>query len=104
MPQCQFLFSAFLYFRKVLHEIFSELHWTKTQCLIIPSRSHSQKGRRSGATGWPDTRPGRSPGWPCRACVGPPWPPPTPPLCLFILLREKTLGEQKRIHEKSRRR
>src|SRR3954454_19205386 len=62
-------FLLFLYFRKVLHEIFSELHGTKTQCLIIPSRSHSQKGRRSGATGRPDTKPARALGWPRRACV-----------------------------------
>src|SRR3954469_20668665 len=60
-------FLLFLCFRKVLHEIFLELHGTKTQCLIIPSRSHSQKGRRSGATRWPDTRPARALGWPRRA-------------------------------------
>src|SRR3954452_13562167 len=62
-------FLLFLYFRKVLQEIFSELHGTKTQHLIIPSRSHSQKRRRSGATRWPDTRPAR-PAWgPRPACV-----------------------------------
>src|SRR3954462_7084090 len=71
-------FLLFLCFRKVLHEIFSELHGTKTQCLIIPSRSHSQKGRQSGATGRPDTRSARALGWPRRACVWPPWLPPTP--------------------------
>src|SRR3954452_18990399 len=78
-------FLLFLYFRKVLHEIFSELHGTKTKYLIILSRSHSQKGRRSGATRWLDTRPARPLGWPRRACVWAPWPPPTPPLRLFIL-------------------
>src|SRR4051812_17956987 len=62
-------FMLFLCFRKVLHEIFSELHGTKTECLIIPSRSHRQKGRKSGATGRPDTRLARALGWPCRACV-----------------------------------
>src|SRR3954467_11379944 len=62
-------YLLFLCFRKFLHEIFSELHGTKTQCLIIPSRSHKQKGIRSGATGRPDTRPGRAPDWRCRACV-----------------------------------
>src|SRR4051812_37317517 len=67
-------FLLFLCFRKVLQEIFSELHGIKTQCLIIPSRSHSQKGRRSGATRWPDTRPARALGWLRRACV---WAPDT---------------------------
>src|SRR3954451_15813213 len=62
-------FLMFLCFRKVLHEIFSELHGTKAQRLIIPSRSHSQKGRRSGATGRPDTRPVRALVWLRRACV-----------------------------------
>src|SRR3954470_22101162 len=73
-------FLLFLCFRKFLHEIFSELHGTKTQRLIIPSRSHSQKGRQSGATGRPDTRPAQALVWLCRACVWAPWPPPTPPL------------------------
>src|SRR3954469_4517572 len=62
-------FLLFLYFRKVLQEIFSELHGTKPQHLIIPSRSHIQKGRRSGATRWPDTRPARPQAWPRLACV-----------------------------------
>src|SRR3954467_3856087 len=65
-------FLLFLYFRKVLHEIFSELHGTKTQCLIFPPRSHSQKGRQSGAIGRPDTRPARALVWSRWACVWPP--------------------------------
>src|SRR3954451_8416618 len=52
-------FLLFLCFRKVLHEIFLELHGKKTQRLIIPSRSQSQKGTRSGATGRTDTKPAR---------------------------------------------
>src|SRR4051794_28796804 len=47
-------FLLFLCFRKVVHEIFSELHGIKTRYLIIPSRSGSQKGSLRGATGWPD--------------------------------------------------
>src|SRR3954449_275764 len=62
-------FLQFLYFRKVLQEIFSELHGTKTQYLIIPLRSHSQEGRRSGATRWPGTRPAWPQAWPRLACV-----------------------------------
>src|SRR3954454_5106897 len=57
-------FLLFLCFRKVLYEIFLELHGTKNQRLIIPSRSHSQKGRRSGATGRPDTRSAWALVWP----------------------------------------
>src|SRR3954462_2407255 len=53
-------FLLFLCFRKVVHEIFSELHGTKTQYLIIPSRSWSQKGSRRGDTWRPDT----GPAWP----------------------------------------
>src|SRR3954465_3929130 len=62
-------FLLFLCFRKVLQEIFSELHGTKTQHLIILSRSHSQKGRRSVATWWPDTWPARPARGPCRPSV-----------------------------------
>src|SRR3954447_9298428 len=62
-------FLLFLCFRKVAHEIFSELHGTKTQYLIIPSRSHSQKGAEGGHVG---TRHG----------AGAARPRPTPSLCL----------------------
>src|SRR3954463_16655553 len=54
-------FLLFLCFRKVVHEIFSELHGTKTQNLIILSRSRSQKGIRKGATLWPDHPQARPP-------------------------------------------
>src|SRR3954452_11625486 len=76
-------FLLFLYFRKVLQEIFSELHGTKTQHLIIPSRSHSQKGSPCGSTRCPDTRP-----W---HVYGPTRSHATPPLCPCILHREKPL-------------
>src|SRR3954471_22374371 len=62
-------FLLFLYFRKVVQEIFSELHGTKTQHLRIPSRSHSQKGSQRGATGWPDHPQARAHLWPRRGCV-----------------------------------
>src|SRR3954452_6816921 len=73
-------FIIFLYFRKVLQEIFSELHGTKTQHLIIPSRSHSQKGDEVGPRGGQTLgrrgpRPGRA--W---RVSGPTRSPPTPPL------------------------
>src|SRR3954469_7807186 len=65
-------FLLFLYFRKVLQQVFSELHGTKTQHLIIPSRSHSQQGDEVGPRG------GQTLGWcdPILAapgmCLGPP--------------------------------
>src|SRR3954462_10026643 len=56
-------FLLFLCFRKVVHEIFSELHGTKTQYLIIPSRSRSQKGGHVAARhGAGAARPGPAPG------------------------------------------
>src|SRR3954452_4592217 len=61
-------FLLFLCFRKVVHEIFSELHGTTTQYLIIMSRSQSQKGGHVGARRPPGTAsPGPAPG----VCLGP---------------------------------
>ena len=53
MPQCQFLFSAVFGSRKVVLRIFSELHETKGQVPIFPTRSRSPKDRRRAATRWP---------------------------------------------------
>src|SRR3954462_293703 len=62
-------FMLFLCFRKVVHEIFSELHGTKTQYLIILSRSRSQKGGHMAARRPPGAAsPGPAPG----VCLGPP--------------------------------
>ena len=49
MPSASFLFSAVFRFRKVTQEIFSELHGTKTQRHILPSRTRRLKERRRGA-------------------------------------------------------
>ena len=48
MPQCQFLFSAVFYSRKVVLEIFSELDETKAQVPIFLSRTRSSKETRRG--------------------------------------------------------
>ena len=48
------LFSAVFGFRKLLLEIFSELHETKGQVPIFPTRTRSLKERRRGATRWPN--------------------------------------------------
>src|SRR4051812_38638676 len=92
-------FLLFLYFRKVVQEIFPELHGTKTQCLIIPSRT-----ARRGPEGGPQCGhtlgrcgPQASHAGPVS---GPPWPPATPPLRLFILHIRETLDTREKIHEK----
>ena len=48
MPSASFLFSAVFRFRKVTHEIFSELHRTKTHRHILPSHTQRPKERRRG--------------------------------------------------------
>ena len=54
------LFSVVLYFRKVIHEIFSELDETKSEVNILPKQRQSPEGGLRGATSLPDhpmTRP-----------------------------------------------
>ena len=48
------LFSAVFGFRKLLLEIFSELHETRGQVPIFPARTRSPKERRGRATRWPN--------------------------------------------------
>jgi hypothetical protein len=56
MPQCQFLFLLFLYFRKVTQEIFSELDETKAKSPIFPdTKTESKAETKEGqgmATPW----------------------------------------------------
>src|SRR3954447_2682392 len=88
-----YCFLLFLYFRKVVQEIFSELHGTKTQHLRIPSRSHSQKGSCGRPARWLDNaRRGPTSGraW---GLSGHPWRPPIPPLRPYMLHLGKTIGE-----------
>jgi len=63
------LFSAVFGFRKLLLEIFSELHETKGQVPIFPTRTRSPKERRRLATRWPNHRPARQWGPPRRLVV-----------------------------------
>jgi hypothetical protein len=51
MPQCQFLFSAILYFRKVTHEIFSELDKTKAKPPIFPDMKTESKAETGEGQG-----------------------------------------------------
>ena len=64
MPKCQFLFSAVFGSRKLLLQIFSELHEIKGQVPIFPTPSRSPKERRSGATRWPHHMAARWAPWP----------------------------------------
>ena len=59
MSKCQFMFSATFGSRKLLLRIFSELHETKGQVPIFPTRTRSSKERRRLATRWPNHRPAR---------------------------------------------
>src|SRR4051794_26437836 len=53
-------FLLFLCFRKVVHEIFPELHGTKTQDLIFRNEAGARRRvEGGGGTGWPDTCPAR---------------------------------------------
>ena len=72
MPQCQFLFFLlFLYFRKVVLEIFSELDKTKAQGPIFLSRTRSPKETRKGPRRQPHHVAAR-PLWPRLGLVWPP--------------------------------
>jgi hypothetical protein len=48
MPQCQFLFSAVLYFTKVVHKIFSELDETKPKFLFFETKTESRGQTNEG--------------------------------------------------------
>jgi hypothetical protein len=65
----------FLYFRKVIHEIFSELDKTKAEVPIYLTRRRSPKERWSRARRRPHHMVAWPHPWPCQALV---WPPQAP--------------------------
>jgi hypothetical protein len=69
-------FLLFLYFRKAIHEIFSELDEIKAEVPIFPDTRRSPKQIRRGARGQPHHAMARATPWPCRAMVWAPGPPP----------------------------
>jgi hypothetical protein len=93
-------FMLFLYFRKVVQKIFSELDETKPKVPILLSHTRSPKKRRRRASRQP------------HHVVARPWPrldmlwalgrPPTSPFCLYIAPDGKTLNHEASIHEKFR--
>src|SRR4051812_5762524 len=93
-------FLLFLYFRKVVQEIFSELNGTNCQHLIITKGRMCQKMTEGGSARWPDPTLARSALGPRRVASGPTLAPPSPPLRLFILLFGKTLERREIFHEK----
>jgi hypothetical protein len=101
MPQCQFLFSAFL-FQKVTQEIFSELDKMKAEPPIFPdtkteSKAETEEGQGL-ATQWGGMGPpGRANRW-----CGPLVHPLTSPFRLYIISEAKTLNRLVFVHEKFR--
>jgi hypothetical protein len=93
-------FLLFLYFRKVTHEIFSELDETKPEVPIFPDmrRSPEQSRRRARRQAHHRVAP------PSRAtrCCGPLVHPLSSPFCLYILSEAKTLNSPVSTHEKFR--
>jgi hypothetical protein len=69
-------FLLFLCFRKVTHEIFSELDETKAEVPIYLTRRRSPKERRRGARRRPHQRVPQATPWPCHQVVWAPGPPP----------------------------
>jgi hypothetical protein len=70
-----FCFLLFLYFRKVIQEIFSELHETKAEVPILLTRTRSPKERWRRARRRPHHGVARPTPWPHQALV---WPPQVP--------------------------
>jgi hypothetical protein len=95
-----FCFLLFLYFRKVIQEIFLELDKTKAKVPIYLTRRRSPKGRRRPARRRPHHRVARPHPWPRQALVWAPRPSSDnalPPI--NSLLRENPKGRAS-IHEK----
>jgi hypothetical protein len=68
-------FLLFLYFRKVVQKIFSELDETKPEVPIFLTRKRSPKGIRRRAGRWPHHKVARAHLWPCHHMV---WAPRAP--------------------------
>jgi hypothetical protein len=68
-------FLLFLYFRKVIQEIFSELDETKPELPIFLTRRRSPKHIWRRARGWPHHRVARVTPWPRHQVVWAPWTP-----------------------------
>jgi hypothetical protein len=68
-------FLLFLYFRKVILEIFSELDETKAKIPILLTRRQSPKERRRRARRWPHQVVAWAHPWPCHPVVWAPRPP-----------------------------
>jgi hypothetical protein len=54
MPQCQFLVSVVLYFRKVVQKIFLELEEIKAKIPIFSGAKTESRGETKGARSRPD--------------------------------------------------
>jgi hypothetical protein len=87
-------FLLFLCFRKVTHEIFSELDETKAEPSIFTKASRRPKMRRRGARGQPHHLGARPSPWPRPPVVRPTSPPPdAAPSPIKSPRREKPKGQ-----------
>jgi hypothetical protein len=93
-------FLLFLYFKKVIQEIFSELDKTKAKVPILLTRRRSPKGRRRPARRRPHHRVARPYPWPRQALVWAPRPPSDIALPLINSLHREILRARASIHEK----
>src|SRR4051812_45001784 len=93
-------FLLFLYFRKVVQEIFSELNGTNFQYLVIMKGRLCQKMTGGGSARWPDPTPARPALGPRRGGVGaPPGPPDSNSSPIYSPIRENP-RETKNIPQK----
>ena len=93
-------FLLFLYSRKVVLEIFSELDATKVGVPIFPTCTRSPKESRRGPGGWPHHTAARATPWPRHHQVWGSCRPPTLPFHIFIPFLGKTLNAGASIHAK----
>ena len=106
LTRCQSVsscFLLFLYFRKVVMKIFSELDETKAEVPIFLSLTRSPEGTRRGPGRQPHVVAAHPP-WPRGHVVWAPWAPTDialPPIYSFL---GKTLSTRASIHEKFRSR
>jgi hypothetical protein len=99
MPQCQFLFSIVLCFRKVTQEIFSELDKTKAKLPIFPDTRQGPKQRWRRALKWPHHLVAPPPSGHARVWCGPLGHPLTSPFRLYNPFDAKNLNHPAFVQE-----
>src|SRR3954447_20164140 len=104
MPQCQFLFFCCFCISEKLYRKYSRNCMGQIASTIKSRNEDCVRRRPEGGCQVARPHPGAARPWPTLGWrLGPPGR-PTPPLRLFILLFEKTLGRREIFHEKFRSR